>query len=448
MDQAARVLENRSGAGDWFGQPRGLSVLAFTEMWEVFSFFGMKTLLIYYMTKQLLMPQAQASLIYGGYSGLAYFLPILGGVASDRWLGRRRSVILGGSIMALGHFMLVFPPLFYPALATVAAGAGLYLPSLPSQIGALYRAEDPRRASAYNVYYVGMNTGALLAPLVCGTLGEALGWHWGFGAAGVGMLIGVAIYSAGARWLPPDPPRRVEDVASGRPAGVAAVRPFALIFAIALVVVLYRGAYEQIGNSLAVWLDAGVDRHAGGWIIPMTWFQSINPALIFLLTPIFVWGWTRQARAGREPSPLVKMSLGAGLLGVAYLVLAAVAAVAHAQGVRPSWAWFAVFVAIMTAAELFIMPICLGLFGRLAPAGYAATAMAVWFMTGFGGNLLAGALGALWSRLPPHGFFLLMAAVTGLASALLLAFDRPARAAERRAELRGSPPSPATAALS
>src|ERR1700712_4428573 len=145
-----RVPEVLNARRDWFGQPRGLSVLAFTEMWEVFSFFGMKTLLIYYMTKQLMMPQAQASLIYGGYSGLAYFTPLLGGLISDRWLGRRHAVIAGGLIMPLGHFMLIFPALFYPALATVAAGAGLYLPSLPSQIAGLFAADDPRRASAYS----------------------------------------------------------------------------------------------------------------------------------------------------------------------------------------------------------------------------------------------------------------------------------------------------------
>ncbi|WP_372782915.1 peptide MFS transporter [Phenylobacterium sp.] len=432
---------------DWFGQPRGLSVLAFTEMWEVFSFFGMKTLLIYYMTKQLMMPQAQASLIYGGYSGLAYFTPLLGGLISDRWLGRRNAVIAGGLIMALGHFMLTFPALFYPALATVAAGAGLYLPSLPSQIAGLFAADDPRRASAYSVYYVGMNLGALLAPLVCGTLGELLGWHWGFGAAGVGMVIGVTVYCLGARHLPEtatrSPPSPAQRPVGGRD-GLGS--RFALIAVVAAVVVLFRAAYEQIGNTLALWLDNGVDRRAGDWTIPMTWFQSINPALIFLLTPLVMLAWTRQARAGREPSPLVKMSLGAGLLGLAYLVLAGVAAVAQGEGVRPGWIWFALFAVILTVGELFVMPVCLGLFGRLAPAGFAATAMAFWFMTGFGGNLLAGALGVLWSRLPPSAFFALMAAVAGLAAGLLWLLDPAARAAERRAEAARGPAEPATRA--
>ena len=167
----------------WFGQPRGLTVLFLTEMWEVFSYYGMRALLVYYMTKQLLIGQEKASLIYGTYTAMAYFTPIFGGIIADRWLGKRRAVIIGGSIMAAGHFMMTFEPLFYFALATIALGNGLFFPSLPSQIDGLYRPDDPRRSWAYNVYYVGINLGGFLAPLICGTLGELYGWHWGFGAA-------------------------------------------------------------------------------------------------------------------------------------------------------------------------------------------------------------------------------------------------------------------------
>ena len=182
----------------WFGQPRGLTILFLTEMWEQFSYYGMRALLVYYMTKQLMIGQEKSSFIYGTYVALAYFTPIFGGLIADRWLGKRRAVIIGGSIMAAGHFMMTFEPLFYAALATIALGNGLFLPSLPSQIDGLYRPEDPRRGWAYNVYYVGINIGGFLAPLVCGTLGEFYGWHWGFGAAGIGMLAGLAIYIAGA----------------------------------------------------------------------------------------------------------------------------------------------------------------------------------------------------------------------------------------------------------
>lgn len=200
----------------WFGQPKGLTVLFLTEMWEKFSFYGMRAMLVYYMTKQLLMEQGQASLVYGLYTAFVYFTPIIGGYVSDRWLGRRKAVIIGGSIMALGHFMMAFEPMLYGALAAIALGNGLFLPSLPSQIGSLYQPTDPRRVRAYNVYYVGVNLGAFLAPLGCGTIGELYGWHWGFTLAGVGVLAGLAIYLAGSRFLPQEPLRRASP--AGRPA--------------------------------------------------------------------------------------------------------------------------------------------------------------------------------------------------------------------------------------
>ena len=186
----------------WFGQPRGLTILFLTNMWEQFSYFGMRALLVYYMTTTLLFEQEKASSIYGFYTAFAYFTPIIGGTIADRWLGKRRAVIIGATVMAAGHFMMAFEPAFYVALATIALGNGLFLPTLPSQINDLYHADDPRRPWAYNVYYVGVNVGAFLAPLVCGILGETYGWHYGFGAAGVGMLTGLFIYLWGQRHLP------------------------------------------------------------------------------------------------------------------------------------------------------------------------------------------------------------------------------------------------------
>ncbi len=186
----------------WFGQPRGLTVLFLTNMWEQFSYFGMRALLVYYMTTTLLFDQEKSSSIYGFYTAFAYFTPIIGGTIADRWLGKRRAVIIGASVMAAGHFMMAFEPAFYFALATIALGNGLFLPTLPSQINDLYSADDPRRPWAYNVYYVGVNVGAFLAPLICGYLGETYGWHYGFGAAGIGMLAGLLIYLWGRKYLP------------------------------------------------------------------------------------------------------------------------------------------------------------------------------------------------------------------------------------------------------
>ena len=403
----------------WFGQPIGLTVLFLTEMWEKFSFFGMRALLVYYMTKQLLFAQDRASLVYGFYTAFVYFTPIVGGIISDRWLGRRRSVIIGASVMALGHFMMMFEPLFYGALACIALGNGLFLPSLPSQIGALYQPDDPRRVRSYNIYYVGVNLGAFLAPLVCGTLGELYGWHYGFGAAGIGMLAGLSIYILGRRHLPADPARATaisqQSVESG-----GNRRLFALLAAIGCAVVVFRAAYEQIGNTVALWADTGVDRAVGaGFVIPMTWFQSLNPLLVFALTPPLLAWWSTRALRGRESLPLVKMAFGAAGVAASYLLLAMVSHFSG-TGVQAHWLWLAAFFFLLTAAELFILPVGLGLFARLAPAGMAATTIAAWFLAAFAGNLCAGALGTLWSQLSPTLFFALMAAVAGL-SALLLA---------------------------
>lgn len=415
----------------WFGHPRGLTILFLTEMWEIFSYYGMRAMLVYYMTKQLLMDQGQASLIYGLYTASAYFTPIIGGQISDRWLGRRNSVILGGSIMALGHFMMASESLFYPALAVIALGNGLYMPSIPGQVAGLYRPDDPRLGSAFNVYYVGINLGAFLAPLLCGTLGELYGWHWGFALAGFGMVGGLAIYVAGRKYLPPEPLRAgFSHTPTVDPPAQDLKQLIRLLVGVAATVALFRVAYEQTGNTVALWADADVDRQLaiGGLSIPMTWFQSLNPLLIFALTPLLVARWTRDAQRGREPSTMVKMAIGAVLVGAAFLVLAGVS---HgANGGRVSWLWLAAFFAILTIGELYILPVGLGLFGRLAPPRIAATMMAVWFMAIFAGSLAAGAVGVLWSRIPHSLFFLLIAGFAGASSLIFLLFDRSAKKIE------------------
>jgi POT family proton-dependent oligopeptide transporter len=414
---------------DWFGQPRGLTVLFLTEMWEKFSYYGMRALLVYYMTKQLAFSGAKASLVYGLYTAFIYFTPIVGGAISDRWLSRRTGVLLGGAVMALGHFMMAFAPLLYVALGTIAVGNGFYLPNLPSQIDQLYARDDPRRGSVYNVYYVGVNLGAFIAPLICGTLGEVYGWHYGFGAAGIGMCLGLAIYTLGGRWLPAASRGRV--VAVARPAGQArdATRLRVLAGVLAAVVV-FRGAYEQLGNSIALWADADVDRSVGGFVVPGSWFQSINPLLVFVLTPLLVAMWNKTARQGREASPLQKMTLGALGLMLAYLALAALIALGHAWHFRPPALALAGFIAAYTLAELFILPVGLGLFSRLAPEGHRATMIAAWFLAAFFGNLLAGYLGSFWPDLPHETFFVAMAAVALGAALGLRLLDAPTRAVE------------------
>jgi POT family proton-dependent oligopeptide transporter len=390
-------------------------------MWEIFSYYGMRSLLVYYMTKQLVIGQEKSSFIYGAYTAMAYFTPILGGVIADRWLGKRRAVIIGGSIMAAGHFMMAFEPAFYFALATIALGNGLFTPSLPSQINDLYRSDDPRRSWAYNVYYVGINLGGLLAPLVCGTLGELYGWHWGFGAAGVGMLAGLSVYTLGGRYLP-------EQARVLRKAGPASTTlrshgsTFVLLLAIGLAVTVFRAAYEQIGNTVALWADIGIDRKTALMTIPMTWFQSLNPLFVFIMTPLLLAAWRRRAKSGRSQSSMRKMAVGALIVAAAYLLLALVSL--QAEPGRASWQWLVLYFALFTLGELYILPTGLGLFARLAPPGFAATTIAAWYLAIFSGSLAAGAVGALWGSMTHGHFFFLLTGIAILAAAMLLALDR------------------------
>jgi POT family proton-dependent oligopeptide transporter len=417
----------------WFGQPRGLTILCLTEMWEIFSYYGMRALLVYYMTKQMLIGQEKASFIYGAYTATAYFTPIFGGMIADRWLGKRRAVIIGGSIMAAGHFMMTFEPLFYFALATIALGNGLFLPSLPSQIDGLYRPDDPRRGWAYNVYYVGINIGGFLAPLICGTLGEFYGWHWGFGAAGVGMLAGLIVYIRGGKYLPGEVPA-LRKVAKPEATVQKYRSTFVLLFAVGVSVTVFRGAYEQVGNTVALWADIGINRTTPVMTIPMTWFQALNPLLVIMLTPVLLARWRRRAKVGRTGSSMKKMALGAMLVAAAYLLLAIVAALAGMD--RANWLWLVLFFVVFTVGELYILPTGLGLFARLAPTGFGATTMAAWYLSIFSGSLSAGIVGTLWSGTSHARFFAILTVIAASAAVMLYALDRSiqrieaARAAE------------------
>lgn len=398
----------------WFGQPRGLTILFLTNMWEQFSYFGMRALLIYYMTKELLINQQTSSFIYGSYTAFAYFTPIVGGAIADRWLGKRKAVIIGASIMAAGHFMMAFEPLLYIALATIALGNGLFLPTLPSQINDLYGPGDPRRPWAYNVYYVGINIGGFLAPLVCGTLGEVYGWHWGFGAAGIGMFVGLIIYLAGSKYLPEEPSRFADAGTARRTGGF---KPYLFLLGIGLAVTVFRGAYEQVGNTVALWADTGVDRIVGGLTVPMTWFQSLNPMLVILMTPMLLAHWQRRAARGKEYEPIIKMAIGALIVACAYIVLAAASLISGDE--RANALWLVGFFAIFTLGELYILPNGLGLFARLAPPRFGATTVAAWYLTIFSGSLAAGLVGTLWSVFERPVFFMILAAIATASAAIL-----------------------------
>ena len=413
-----------SEKSNWLGQPRGLTILFLTNMWEQFSYFGMRALLVYYMTTTLLFGQEKASSIYGFYTAFAYFTPIIGGTIADRWLGKRRAVIIGAATMAAGHFMMAFEPLFYFALATIATGNGLFLPTLPSQINDLYTADDPRRPWAYNVYYVGVNVGAFLAPLVCGFLGETYGWHYGFAAAGVGMLAGLLIYVYGHAYLPPE--RKVEaPVSAPSPASHRGRDTALLLLGIGLAVTVFRGAYEQIGNTMALWMRDDVNRTIGGVEVGAAMFFSLNPLLVMVLTPLLLARWKRQAERGRELSVIQKMAVGAIIVAASYLLVAA--AEALTGGGRAHWIWLLSYFFVFTLGELFILPNGLGIFARLAPPRLGASTVAAWYLAIFSGSLVAGQVGRLWSRVAHVPFFLILAGIASLSAALLYLLDSPTR---------------------
>lgn len=416
---------------DLFGHPRGLAVLFFTEMWERFSYYGMRALLVYYMIKQLMFAQGYASQVYGLYTGLVYLTPFFGGILADRVLGQRKAVILGAVLMAIGHFLMAFQPLFFPALGFLILGNGAFKPNISTQVGNLYSPEDPRRDRAFSIFYVGINLGAFFSPLVCGTLGERYGWHYGFSAAGVGMVVGLLIYLRGQRWLAPD--NLSERRLAGRTAppsvtGEERSRIWGLI-AICLISVAFWAVYEQQGNTLALWADAYTDRNILGWEFPASWFQSLNPALIFLGTPILTTFWAWQSRRRREPSAVVKMAIGCFLLAAGFLVMVPAARWYAVDGAAAGISWLIASNVLMTLGELYLSPVGLSLVTKLSPARMVSMMMGIWFMSSFFGNYAAGFLGHYWEKAPKDWFFLGMAAISFAAGLAIVSVLKPLKRA-------------------
>ena len=308
-----------------------------------------------------------------------------------------------------------------------------FLPSLPSQINDLYKPDDPRRGWAYNVYYVGINVGGFLAPLVCGFLGETYGWHWGFGAAGVGMLLGLVIYVMGGKYLP-EQGRVDRSAVRGVPVHNAKATAL-LLLGVGLAVTIFRSAYEQVGNTVALFADAGIDRTSAFMTIPMTWFQALNPMFVILMTPALLAWWSRRAAAGRDASSMQKMATGALTVAASYLILAVAAWMAGSD--QADWLWLLAYFVVYTLGELFILPTGLGLFARLAPPSLGATTVAAWYLAIFTGSMTAGIVGTLWSRMSHPVYFVLLAVIASVAAGLLLALDRTTRRieGERAAEI-------------
>ncbi|PIS10887.1 MAG: MFS transporter [Bdellovibrio sp. CG10_big_fil_rev_8_21_14_0_10_47_8] len=434
------------------GHPKGLFVLFFTEMWERFSYYGMRALLILYMTQYLfqevekgkevfgfsviragleavsgpLSNQALSSQIYGFYTGLVYFTPFFGGIIADRMIGQRKSVYIGGILMSIGHFLMAIESLFFPALLFLIFGNGFFKPNISTQVGGLYAVGDHRRDRAFTIFYMGINLGAFFSPLVCGTLGQKMGWHYGFGAAGVGMLIGLLVYHFGRKHLPAEAKiqpiqRNVET--GGTLSKEDKTRIVALIF-ICTLTVLFWGVYEQQGNTLQLWADEYTDWNILGFEMPSTWFQSFNPFIIFLMAPVMdlFWGW--QSRRGSEPSSVGKMALGCFLAAMAF-VLMVINAKVVGPGEKSNVIWLIGMIFMFTLGELYLSPIGLSLVTKLAPARMVSMLMGVWFFASFLGNSLAGYIGGYYEKLGTENFFYMLTVLAVSAGVMFLAALKP-----------------------
>jgi POT family proton-dependent oligopeptide transporter len=446
----------RRAPRDFLGHPRGLAFLFSTEMWERFSYYGMRSLLVLYMVKYLLLAehaenvigltalrsffegmfgrleaQPFSSHIYGLYTGLVYFTPFFGGLLADRVLGQHKTIVIGASLMAIGHFMMAFEPLFLFALIALILGNGCFKPNMSAQVGTLYQHGDPRRDRAYSIFYVGINLGAFLAPLVCGTLGQEVGWHYGFGAAGIGMTVGLLIYlyALSSNALPMDEYHRSKTAGEYRgPLDRIERRAVIALFLLFLPNTLFWATYEQQGNTIALWADDYTDRTVNliFWHgeIPTTWFQAFNPFMIFAFTPFVVALWARQARSGSEPSSISKMALGCFGVTLANIIMAGAA---WQAGGAPdaSWLWLLAYFVVITIGELYLSPVGLSLVSKAAPARMVSMMMGVWLGTSFIGNFIGGWLGSFWSSMDKMSFFLMIAGVAALAGVVIAAFNRP-----------------------
>ncbi len=444
---APQATEFPVGDRAFLGHPRGLGYLGFAEAWERFSYYGMQTLLVLYMTRQLLLPGhvervtgfrpfrallehvyggplstvALASAIFGLYTGLVYLTPIAGGLVADRWLGRTRTVTIGAVLMAAGHFLMAFDGSFLLALLCLLVGVGCFKGNLASQVGALYAPDDLRRADAFQIYYLFINAAVIVAPLVAGTLGEQYGWHYGFGAAGVGMIIGLITYLSGRRWLPRDEPATRPN-REGRSRLTRDERN-AIMLLIALLPVLAVGAVlnQQIFNSYLLWVPDHVSLRFSGWTMPTTWLVTLDSIVSVASLVGAVAFWRLWAKHAREPDEVTKITLGLGISALGALCLAA-AGSASAAGGKASFGWVLGFELLNSIGFANVFPVGLALYARAAPKSVAGTFIAIYYLHLFLCNNLVGWLGGLLERMSGAQFWLLHAAlVGGSAVAMLLA---------------------------
>lgn len=375
--------------------PRGLSTLFLTEMWERFSYYGMRALLVLYMTQFLKFSDEKSVMIYGYYTTSVYFLPLIGGWIADRFLGAKRAVLFGGIIIAAGHFSLALTPLpfFYLGLVLVAVGTGLLKPNISTMVGDLYEEDDVRRDSGFSIFYMGINLGAFIAPLVCGYLGQNINWHYGFAAAGIGMVLGLVQFVLSGDRLKNIGERKiksknvnnniVEEKEKMTPEEFKRVAVIGILFFFSAI---FWMAFEQAGSSLTLFADRLTRTSLFGYEFPSTWFQSVQPIFLLLLAPVFASLWLRWGK--NQPSSPRKFGFGLILVGLGFVGIVYASTLTGAGRVSPLW--LVGLYLVHTFGELCLSPVGLSTVTKLAPARMVGLMMGVWFLSISLGSFLAG----------------------------------------------------------
>jgi len=429
----------------FFGHPKGLFYLAFTEAWERFSYYGMTALLALFMVNQLLLPghvehiggfsgfraalesvfgrlstQALASQIFGLYSGFVYFTPLLGGMIADRWIGQRNAVVIGALSMSAGHIAMTFDQSFLLALLLLVIGSGFLKGNISAQVGALYPPEDEtRRTRGFVIFSTAINIGAVAGPLLCGVLAQVYGWHYGFGIAAIFMLLGLATYLYGYRYLPARVERRKVE---GTRLTVGERRIVGALIAVMIITIFQSTAFYQIFNVNPIWIQQRVALDVGGFRIPVPWFQSINSVSSVLCVPLVFWIWRHQALRRREPDDLAKIGIGAWIAAASNLILVGAILVSRNGPVYPIWPFL--YSAGLGISFLYYWPTLLALVSRAAPAKVNATLMGLAFMSLFISNSLIGWIGGFYEKMMPVQFWAMHAAIAVCGGLLVVLFGR------------------------
>ncbi|SMO68539.1 peptide MFS transporter [Solitalea koreensis] len=400
------------------GHPKGLYVLFGTEMWERFSYYGNRALLTLFLTKALFFDKQMASALYGNYTSLVYLTPLIGGYVADRYWGNRRSIMVGGILMAIGQLLMffsghyytnpsLFTPFLYAGLGLLILGNGFFKPNISTMVGQLYEPQDSRKDSAYTIFYMGINLGAFIAPLACGLVGDtgsSADFKWGFLVAGVGMVLGLIMFHflKDKYIVTPEgvaiggkPEKAVKStdgtVKPDAPLTSIEIQRIAVIIILAFFVVFFWAAFEQAGASLNFFAEEQTNRELFGFTVPASWFQSVNAFFVISCAPLFAMLWTYLGKKGIEPSSPLKMAIGLLLLSLGYLYIAfGVKDVAATTKV--SMMWLVGMYAMHTFGELCLSPIGLSMVNKLAPAKFASLLMAVWFLANAAANKFAGVL--------------------------------------------------------